>query len=186
MTPRQETRDGVVAAVEKIADRLLRRPAFVGIDGLGGSGKTMLAEAIRAAVPRSVVVPTDDFQGEGIAEWDWPRLRSEVVDALIAGRAAHYEIRWWGETRGRGWRIVPADALVVVEGVSATRSELDVPWALTVWVDADAAVRRRRIAERDGPAVAEIWRRHWWPTEEAYVARERPQERVDLIVTGTE
>jgi uridine kinase len=176
----------VVGAVRRIAERSPRDAAFVGIDGLGGSGKTTLAEAIRAAVPRSVVVPTDDFQGEGIAEWDWPRMRRDVVAPLLAGRAAEYEIRWWGETIGRGWRTVPVDAVVIIEGVSATRSEFEVPWALTVWVDAEVAVRRRRIAGRDGLSTAKTWRLHWWPSEQNYISRERPQERVDLIVTGIE
>jgi hypothetical protein len=30
------------------------------------------------------------------------------------------------------------------------------------------------------------WLEVWMPSEEAYIARERPQERVDLVVCGTE
>jgi hypothetical protein len=30
------------------------------------------------------------------------------------------------------------------------------------------------------------WLEVWMPSEEAYIDRERPQERVDLIVSGTE
>lgn len=174
----------VAQAVDAVRQLPADRTGFVGIDGLGGAGKSCLAAAILAKVPRTVVVPTDDFQGEGVPEWDWPRLRREVIAPLLAGQAAEYDVRRWGESVVRGRTFVPVGALVVVEGVSATRPELDVPWDLTLWVDTPAEVRRARIAERDGPGTASLWSEHWWPTETAYVERERPQERVDLIVSG--
>jgi uridine kinase len=59
-----------------------------------------------------------------------------------------------------------------------------VPWDLTIWVDTPVEVRRARTLVRDGPDALELWRRNWWPSEEAYIAREQPAERVDLIVSG--
>jgi cytidylate kinase len=73
----------------------------------------------------------------------------------------------------------------VVEGVSSTRAELGAPWDLTVWVDAPREVRLRRARERDGAAMQRRWLDDWLPSEEAYAAREHPQDRVDLIVNGT-
>jgi uridine kinase len=73
-----------------------------------------------------------------------------------------------------------------VEGVSATRGEVDVPWALQIWVDAPREVRLRRAVERDGAGMLAHWLDVWMPSEEAYIARERPQERVDLLVEGIE
>jgi uridine kinase len=178
--PRRVAREEVLAAVAGLPDD---RAVFVAIDGCGGSGKSTLAQEIAARVPRAEIVATDDFQRAGVEEWDWPRLRREVVERLLAGRPARYEVRWWGEHEPRGVRVVAPGSLVVVEGVSASRTELAVPWDLTVWVDAPVAERRARIAQRD-PELAEIWGEHWWPTEEAYVARDRPRERADLVVDG--
>jgi uridine kinase len=73
---------------------------------------------------------------------------------------------------------------VVVEGVSATRREVAAPWDLTIWVDAPEDVRLARALERDGPAMLATWVERWIPEENAYVARERPQQRVDLVVSG--
>jgi len=180
--PRRVSRDEAVAAVRAL---LVGRTVFVGLDGLGGSGKSTLAAALADATPRAVVIPTDDFQGPGVPEWDWPRLHAQVVEPLLAGRDGRYEVWKWGEPFGRGWRTVPAGALVIIEGVSATRSEFAAPWDLTIWVDARRDVRRTRTAERDGPETERLWREHWWPAEEAYVAREHPERRAELIVDGS-
>lgn len=159
---------------------------FVGVDGQGGAGKSTLAAAIAAAVPGAVVVSVDDFAGPLVPEWDWPRLREQVLDPLLAGQPGRYQ-RWeWNRDEPAEWRDVPAGRLVVIEGVSATRSELAAPWALQIWVDAPRSVRLQRAVERDGAAMLPHWLDVWMPSEEAYIDREHPQARVDLIVRGTE
>ena len=184
MTPRYETRAGVVAAVLEIAQRARNRTAFVGIDGFGGAGKSALADAIAAAVPRAVVVRVDDFWGPNIAEWDWSRFRVQLLEPLLAGRPGRYQIWNWARDAGGEWVAVPPARVVVIEGVSSTRVEAGVPWDLTVWVDAPRELRLARALERDGPAMQDRWLTDWMPSEEAYAAREHPQQRVDLIVSG--
>ena len=76
---------------------------------------------------------------------------------------------------------MPSGVPVIVEGVSATDVRLPVPWDITLWVEVPAAVRRARIAERDGPALRERWLTDWIPMEEAYAADQRPWDRVDLV-----
>jgi hypothetical protein len=50
-----------------------------------------------------------------------------------------------------------------------------------LWVDADPALRRARALGRDGDTYAPHWDR-WAAQEEAYAARERPDERADLVL----
>jgi uridine kinase len=183
--PRRVSRAEVVAAVAALADGLPDRTVWVGIDGFGAAGKTSLAAAIEAAVRRACVVHVDDFAGPPIPEWDWPRFRAQVLLPLLDGNRARYEVWDWDRDAGAGWRDVPAGSVVVVEGVSSTRAELGAPWDLTVWVDAPREVRLRRARERDGAAMQRRWLDDWLPSEEAYAAREHPQDRVDLIVNGT-
>ncbi len=135
-------------------------------------------------MPDVVIVHLDDLQGAGISEWDWAALHRDVVEPLLAGRAARYAVRAWGEAEPRGYADVPAGAVVVVEGVSALRREADVPWDLTVWVETPEPVRRARLRRRDAPEVQEIWRTWWIPSEQAYAERERPWERAELVVSG--
>ena len=158
---------------------------WVGIDGFGGAGKTSLAGRIEVAVPRAVVVHVDDFAAPDVAEWDWARFGRQVVEPLTAGRPARYQVGRWDLGVGDEWRTVENGSVVVVEGVSSTRREADVPWSLTVWVDAPAEVRRDRAIARDGAAMWPVWEQQWLPPEQAYARRERPQDRVDLVVDGT-
>jgi uridine kinase len=179
--PRPATRAEVIAAVAALAPT---RTSWIGIDGFGGAGKTTLAAAVAAAVPDVAVVHVDDFWGPSIAEWDWTRFREQVVTPLLAGRDARYQEWDWDVDRGGPWHSLPAGRRVVVEGVSATRAEAGVPWDLTVWVETPRETRLARALERDGPAAMARWHDEWIPSELAYAARQRPQQRVDLVVDG--
>jgi uridine kinase len=183
--PERATRAQVIARVAELAGRLPHRTVFVGMDGFGGAGKSALADAVAAAVPRAQIVPVDDFWGPSIREWDWPRFEAQVLQALRVGATARYQVWDWVRDVGGEWVDVPPGRILIVEGVSATRQEVDAPWDLTIWVDAPQDVRLARARERDGEAMLHRWLDDWMPSEEAYAQRERPWERVDLIVSGT-
>jgi uridine kinase len=181
---RAADRDAVIAAVRRIAATRAGQTRWIGIDGCGGAGKSTLAEQVAAAVPAVAVVHIDDFAGPRIPEWDWARFDAQVVRPLTAGRPARYQ-RWdWDTDAGAEWHDIAPGAVVVVEGVSSTRREVRAPWALTVWVEASRQTRLRRARERDGEALLPRWLQDWMPSEDAYVAREHPQDRVDLVVSG--
>jgi uridine kinase len=184
--PRPASFAAAVAEVARLADRLPTRTRFVGVDGRGGSGKSTLAASIAATVAGAVVVHVDDFAGPHVPEWDWARLQDQVVDPLLAGRPGHYQRYDWDRDEGAEWHDVATGRVVVIEGVSSTRRELDVPWALQIWVAAPRDLRLRRAVERDGEAMRSHWVDVWMPSEEAYIARERPEQRVDLVVSVTE
>ena len=175
--PRRVTRDEALAAIAALPRD---RTVLVGVDGYGGAGKTSFA----ASVPDCVVVHIDDFAAPSVPEWDWDRFRVQVLLPLLSGRPARYQ-RWdWDSDRGAEWHDVPTGRVVVVEGVSSTRVEVGAPWDLTIWVDAPERVRLTRALERDGPQLLARWLDEWLPSENAYVARENPMARVDLVVSG--
>ena len=173
----------VRTAVRALAGRSGTR--WIGVDGLGGSGKSSLARRLAQALPGSVVVPTDDFADPDAPSWAIERFIVEVLRPLAAGRAARYR-RWpYGSDRALAPATVPPGVPVIVEGVSAIDARLPVPWDLTVWVEAPPEVRHRRILDRDPPELLEVWRRSWWPSEEAYAAAQRPWARADVLADGT-
>ena len=53
-----------------------------------------------------------------------------------------------------------------------------------MWVEALAAVRQERAVARDGPAMWSTWERRWIPEELAWLARDRADDRADLVVDG--
>ena len=126
----------------------------------------------------------DDFAAPSIPEWDWERFRQQVLVPLLTGRPGHYQ-RWdYERDEGAEWHDVPTRCVLVVEGVSSTRREVVAPWDYTVWVDAPRELRLDRARTRDGDALMDRWLHDWMPSEDAYVARESPQDRVDVIVDG--
>lgn len=171
--------DPVTAVQVALAGRVGTR--WVGIDGKGASGKTTLAQRVAAALPSAVVVHVDDFARPDLPGWDRDRFDREVLQPLLAGRAGRYQ-RWDFDTdTGAEWHVVPVGVPVIVEGVSATDIRLPVPWDFTIWVEVPTAVRRSRIADRDGEALLDRWLTDWIPSEDAYVAEQRPEDRVDLV-----
>ena len=170
-----------------IADRLagLAGTRWVGVDGWGASGKTTLAERLAHLLPGTTVIHIDDFARPGVRGWERMRFVRQVVRPLLAGRSARYQ-RWdWPSDSGAEWHQVAPGHVLICEGVSSTDSRLPVPWDLTCWVEAPYAVRIARAIERDGEAMLDTWLTDWIPSEEAYVRVQRPQERVDAIVTAS-
>ncbi len=179
MTDTAATLEAVTTAL-----RGSRGTRWIGVDGLGGSGKTTLAARIERALPGAVVVHIDDFARPDVQGWERDRFVEQVLRPLLAGRPARYQ-RWdWPTDTGAEWHEIAAGVPVVVEGVSSTDVRLGVPWDFTIWVEAPYEVRLARAIERDGEAMLDRWLTDWMPSEDAYEAEQRPQDRVDLIVDG--
>ncbi len=174
-------------APDWVAARLRGRTGtrWVGIDGFGASGKSTLATAIARRVPRAVVVAVDDFARPGLVGWDRDRFVAQVVTPLVGGHDADYQ-RWdFDRDAPLGWVRVPAGVPVIVEGVSSTDTRVGLDFDLTLWVEAPAELRWRRILARDDPALLEVWRTDWIPNEQAYAATQQPWLRVDALVATT-
>lgn len=183
--PRRVSAEEAVAEAIRVCAAVIDRTPLIGIDGFGASGKTSLAAAVASAVPDAQVVHVDDFSGPHVAEWAWARFRAQVLIPVLAGRPARYQMWDWDRDCGGEWVDVPSGRPLIVEGVSATRSEVCAPWDLTIWVEAPRDVRLRRAVARDGESMLPKWLNDWLPSEEAYVGREHPERRVDLIVNGS-
>jgi uridine kinase len=167
---------------ERLRDRTGTR--WIGIDGLGAAGKTSFAAEIASMLPEARIVHVDDFARPGLRGWDRDRFLRQIVEPLLAGCPGRYQ-RWdYIDDRGRNWVEVPTGVPVIVEGVSSTDSRLPVPWDITIWLDVTEAERHRRIMERDNEALLERWRTDWWPSEQAYVLQQRPQNRPGMVVVS--
>lgn len=159
---------------------------WVGVDGYGASGKTTFAGMLQAALDGSIVVHVDDFAKPGVPTWEQLRFLDQVVEPLMAGRTARYQ-RWdWATDTGREWIVVEPGQIMIIEGVSSTDIRLGIDWDVTLWVDAPVETRLARALARDGEAMRRTWVEEWIPAEDAYVAAQQPQRRVDLVVCGTQ
>ena len=158
--------------------RRQRASVLVGIGGHGGAGKTTLAHLVADAS----VVGTDEFwNGTG---FDLARLRAEVFEPLVHGKAATFASFDWAAGEPRGARTVEPTGVVVVEGVCALHRMFRDDYHLRVWVEAPRNVRLARGVARDGEQARATWEEVWMPMEDAYVASDDPISAADLIVDG--
>jgi uridine kinase len=171
---------------DELAARILALPGdvrIVAVDGCGGAGKSTLAAGLSAALGGCPIVHTDDF-----ASWDeplewWPRMLAEVLDPLSRGEPATFRRYDWEARRLGEELIVEPEPVVIVEGVSSSRSEWAELVAFSIWVETPRPVRLKRGLDRDGQAMLPQWQA-WMAAEDAYVARDRPDVRADVVVDG--
>jgi uridine kinase len=181
-------REEDVAAVVALATAA--RPAcgevvVVAIDGPSGGGKTTLAHGVEVALapggPVAVLHMDHLYPGwDGLAQAPG-LLTRQVLEPLSRGEAATY--RTWSWVRGAwaGTRVVPPCRFLVVEGCGASVGPARAYAAVTVFVDADTALRRRRGLARDGETYRPHWQR-WADQESVLFAADATRERADLAV----
>jgi hypothetical protein len=177
----------LISLLLKAGGRLVGRPRLVAVDGRSGSGKTILAERLRTAVPDAEVVHTDD-----IAWWhsrfDWSDLMiNGVLGPLHRGFSVAYQPPAWASHGRTGQIDASAKApLVIIEGVGAARRELTHLLDAAVWVQSDSDEAERRMLVRDPSDAASRQQHDEWMAEEIpFLAADRPWERATLIVAGT-
>ncbi len=184
---------------EKIEETEKRgRTLLVAIDGCGGAGKSSLAKRVGDTLEGVTVVAGDDFWMPGdrrperakvIAEpgsdYDWLRLRDQVVLPLSKDEPARYQRYDWGSDALMEWHDLPAGGTVIVEGVFSIRKELAPLYDVRVWVETPRAICLERGYERDGDAGRELWDEEWMPAYAAYIKLTDPANRADYTVTGS-
>ena len=172
---------------------------LVAIDGPGGAGKSTLARLLKGHLKTLdwtvAVVKHDDFylsshhrenQQAGIigCDFDWERLRDQVLTPIREGRSARYQRYDWETDTLAEWRTISASDAVVVEGVYTMRRELTHLYDLKIWVECPRAIRLARGIARDGEKARTIWEQDWMPKEDDYVKTHLPRESADLFVNG--
>jgi hypothetical protein len=156
---------------------------LVGIDGFSGAGKTALAAALGRCDDVAVVSIEEFYRGwDGLT--DGPeRAVAGLVGPLVEGRTPAWRAwDWAGDREGpRVARPLP-QRVVVLEGCGAGARVLRAHEALTVWVDAPAAERERRLRARADWALYAPHRAAWRRRERAFAAGEGLPEDADTVV----
>ena len=169
------------------------------IDGLGGAGKSTLAQLLEQQLKTLgwivAVVKHDDFyrlsnqrknqQAGAIGcDFNWKRLRDQVLIPIREGRSAHYQRYDWEADVLAEWHTISASDVVLVEGIYTMRCELANLYDLKIWVECPRAIRLARGIARDGEKARSIWEQDWMPKEDCYAKTHIPRERADLFVSG--
>ncbi|HVJ98453.1 MAG TPA: hypothetical protein VNC41_16615, partial [Acidimicrobiia bacterium] len=111
-----------------------------------------------------------------------PRVIEELLSPLAGGRAATYRRSEWGGGESIVVTVDPTPILIL-EGVSSSRRAFDDFLAFRIWIETDRNERLRRGLERDGEHMRDQWHA-WMADEDAYIARENPRLRADVVIRG--
>lgn len=160
-------------------------PVVVALDGPSGAGKTTLARGVASALepagPVAVLHMDHLYPGwDGLAQAP-ALLATQVLEPLARGQQAAYRIWSWVRGEWAGTREVPPCRYLVVDGCGSSVGPARAYAAVTVFVDADPALRMRRGLERDGETYRPHWQR-WADQEAALFAADRTRERADLLL----
>jgi uridine kinase len=163
-------------AAPHAADGMTTR--VIAVDGFGGAGKSTLAASLGHRV-----IHTDDFSSwDNPIDW-WPRLLEQVLQPLSRNQRARFQRYDWDAGALAEWHVIEPGGIVVVEGVTSSRSEFVPFLAGSIWVDAPRELRLERGLERDGAEAAALWH-EWMAAEDEWASRDRARERAGLIVAG--
>lgn len=156
---------------------------MMGIGGCGAAGKTTLARNVAERIADTQIVATDAFWTG--SSFDLARLRTAVLDQLLAGSIAQFdEWDWATKTAIRARRMRP-EGLIIVEGVCALHQMFRDDLSFRVWVDTPRSVRLERAVARDGEQSRTTWETVWMPNEMAYVEHDDPIACAHMVIDGT-
>ncbi len=166
------------------APRRAAATRVIAIDGRSGAGKSTLAAALAGRVPAALVALEDLYGGWDGLQDGVGRLCGDVLSPFAQGRAARVPRYDWGAGAWLEPRTLEPPEILIVEGVGAGALAAAPYTSLLAWVQAPAALRLERALTRR-PGDAHAWER-WARQEDAYVERERPQERADFVVQSAQ
>jgi hypothetical protein len=169
------------------AGRPAGRAPIVAVDGRSSSGKTTLAGRLSRAVAHCHVVHTDDIAWFH-SRFGWADLMTgSILEPLRQGRAVSWRPPAWEDRARPGSIEIPSDAaLVVIEGVGASRAELVNLLDTTIWVQADLRDVEIRNAERVRSGESTVSGvREWMAEEFPFLERDRPWKRATYVTAGS-
>jgi len=160
--------------------------SVVAVDGPAGSGKTTLAAELAEQLAGSYLLNTDQlYPGwDGLAEGA-QRLVDDVLTPLSKGAVANVRPWDWAASSEGEPRALPPCELLIVDGAGCASRAAAPFLSMIIWLDADAALRRKRARERDGEMFAPHWE-SWAEQERELFEREQTRGRADLIILTDE
>ena len=192
-----------------ITNRTSKKIYIVGIDGLGGSGKTTVADSLKLKLQSrgydTYILHIDDFihpkhvrYNESKEEWycyyniQWryDYLVKEIllhiknndqIDKLIEIYDKEND-NYILETIG-----ISAGSILLLEGIFIQREELRKYLDFTIYIDTPKQVRLKRVLERD-LYIGEVedinnkYKGRYFPAEEKYISEYCPIENANFVL----
>jgi len=185
-----------LAAERIILEDADHKTTVVLIDGHAGSGKSMIAQALREEIFKTTLdAPTLIHMDDLYPGWEGLRAGSlylirEILEPLSRSQRATWQVwDWERSSRGRpgeagnGFRESAGGNIVIVEGCGSLSKRAKELAALGIWIDADAERRAIRLKDRDGDRFA-VEMALWATQETEFYNDEASRDLADLVLTN--
>lgn len=150
----------------------------IAIDGRCGSGKTTLANKLKAYFDCHIF-HMDDFYlqeyqrtqeryNEPGGNVDRERFKKEVLEPLNNQQDVLYRPLDCSSMSISEGTVYPYKPINIIEGSYSCHPELIDDYDLTIFVDIDESLRHKRIEERNGKEALNMFVKKWIPLEEKY------------------
>lgn len=185
------------------------RTILVGIDGLGGAGKSTIADELlhmlEEAGDPAVLLHMDDLIHPRCVrynaeypewecyydlQWRYDLLLSKILHPVRSGQSVDTVLEFY-QLADDSYQLrtvqIPVGSIVILEGIFLQRKELAGMFDLTAYVDVPEEVRLQRVLKRDGyignsSEIQAKYERRYFPAERYYVQECDPASSADLIL----
>lgn len=185
------------------------RTLVVGIDGLGGAGKSTISEALfetlREEGHNVTVLHIDDFihprrvrYSDDCPEWEcyyklqwrYDYLKDTVIRAAKNGEDFVGDIELYDKDTDSYFLSpthIPNGGIVIIEGIFLQRPELDGLFDFMIYIDVPEEIRLSRVLERDGyigdkAQIKSKYDSRYFPAERHYIKTCAPADNADFII----
>lgn len=185
------------------------RTIIVGIDGLGGAGKSTISEELYKLLSEEnyniALLHIDDFihpravrYNDSYNEWEcyynlqwrYDYLMNEVVNPIKKGADFNAKVELYdkdNDTYFLNETNVPVGSIVIIEGVFLQRQELRGAFDYMIYIDIPEEIRLNRVLERDGyigdkEQIKAKYDNRYFPAEHHYIEMYSPSEKADYII----
>lgn len=184
------------------------RPFLIGIDGLGGAGKTTFVQEFQQVVQlqqekvltihldhhivernKRYATGNEEWVEYYYHQWDIEQLVSVLFQPLLEGSdtlSLPFYDKKWDAIHFQTVNVSPR-AIVLIEGIFLQRPEWRSFFDKVFYLDCPREIRRQRVLSRDDyigdqQAILDKYERRYWVAEDYYLQQVKPLQAADIIV----
>jgi len=199
--------------LDKLSNCILQNceqtPLLVGVDGVDGSGKSMLASELKNRLDDSI--PTfslsiDSYHhpkatrykrgrssptGFYLDSYDYDAFMQHVINPLRKKEAPHCFPEYFSLGADR-YRMVPMNSVILIDGIFLQRKELRGVFDFVIFVEVDFDITLSRMLMRDNETVdgdkeiTEMFNLRYRPAQEMYFDECSPLKHADVILDNND
>ncbi len=196
--------------IDKIIEKYtLQKTLIIGIDGLGGAGKTTIVNSLKLELSNksynSLILHIDDFiHPKSIRyieskeewycyyniQWRYDYLIKEIFMPIKEGIEIDKEIEIYNmdnDAYTLEQITIPQGSILLLEGIFLQRKEIRKYFDYIIYLDTPKEVRLNRVIDRDkyignSEDIKSKYERRYFPAEDKYVEEYCPMGNADLVL----